>query len=174
MSVAEKPIGPEHYRAIAAFRHELRRFLSFSEASATAVGLPPQQHQALLAVAGHAGPGRPSVGSLAGHLVIAPQTAAELVSRMVEAGLLTKAASTADRRRTELALTDKAETLLGALTAAHLHELEQLEPALARAVGRPTKGPDPSEAEAGRDGGGSGIRGAPRPGRPAGRSTGSG
>ncbi len=136
MSAVERPIGPEHYRAIAAFRHELRRFLSFSEAAATAVGLPPQQHQALLAVAGHAGPGRPSVGSLAGHLVIAPQTAAELVARMVEAGLLTKSPSAADRRRTELALTPKAEGLLESLTAAHLRELEQLEPALARAVGR--------------------------------------
>lgn len=174
MSGTDKPIGPEHYRAIAAFRHELRRFLSFSEAAATAVGLPPQQHQALLAVAGHAGPGRPSVGSLAGHLVIAPQTAAELVSRMVEAGLLTKAASPADRRRTELALTGKAETLLEALTAAHLHELEQLEPALARAVGRPLPGPGPFEAAPGREDRGPAVRRAPRAGRREGRSTGSG
>ena len=172
MSGAAKPIGPEHYRAIAAFRHELRRFLSFSEAAATAVGLPPQQHKALLAVAGHAGPGRPSVGSLAGHLVIAPQTAAELVSRMVEAGLLTKAASTVDRRRTELALTDKAEALLGALTAAHLHELEQLEPALARAVGRRPARPVPAPPEALPER--PDVRGAAPRGRPGGRSTGSG
>ena len=55
---------------------------------------------------------------------------------MVDAGLPTKTVSPADRRRTELKLTAKAEGLLGALTAAHLHELEQLEPALARTIGR--------------------------------------
>ncbi len=136
-----RTIGPDQYRAIAAFRHELRRFLSFSEAAATAMGLPAQQHQALLAIAGHAGEGPPSVGSLAAHLVVAPQTAAELVARMVEAGLVTKTPSLTDRRRAELALTEKADGLLAALTEAHLGELAQLEPALARAVGRsPARG----------------------------------
>jgi hypothetical protein len=45
----------ESYAAIAAFRLELRRFLAFSEAAAGKVGLPAQQHQALLAIAGHDG-----------------------------------------------------------------------------------------------------------------------
>lgn len=132
----EDDLTPEQYAAIAAFRYELRRFLAFSEAEAASVGLPPQQHQALLVIAGHAGDRRPTVGLLAEQLLIAPHTAAELASRMVEAGLLTKTASADDRRRMELALTAKAEALLHRLTAAHLGELRTLEPALARALGR--------------------------------------
>jgi DNA-binding MarR family transcriptional regulator len=122
------------YATLAAFRHALRRFLSFSEAAAAAAGLPPQQHQALLAIAGHAGPGAPTAGSLAEHLIIAPHSAAELVARMVETGLLRKAPGAADRRRQELALTPKAATLLAGLTDAHLQELAKLAPALAQVL----------------------------------------
>lgn len=126
----------EQYAAIAAFRFQLRRFLVFSEAAALAAGVPPQQHQALLSVAGYIGSELPTVGMLAEQLLIAPHTAAELVSRMVEAGLVTKTRGTQDRRRMELALTPKAEILLGELTAAHLQELRTMEPALIRALGR--------------------------------------
>ncbi len=124
-----------HYAALAAFRYELRRFLAFSEAAATAAGLPPQQHQALLTVAGHLGPEPPTVGHIAERLLIAPHSAAELVNRMVEAGLLTKTRAEQDRRRMELALTPEAEALLHRLTSAHLEELRSLEPALVRALG---------------------------------------
>ena len=124
------------YAAIAAFRFELRRFLAFSEAAAARAGLPSQQHQALLAIAGHAGTEPPSVGTIAEQLLVAPHTAAELVSRMAEAALVTKTPSRQDRRRMELALTDKAAVLLRQLTAAHLDELKMLEPTLTRAIGR--------------------------------------
>ncbi len=134
------PLSREQYVAIAAFRHQLRRFLSFSEAAAAMAGLPAQQHQALLAIAGHAGAEPPTVGTLAEQLIIAPHTAAELVSRMVEAGLVTKAASRADRRRLDLALTPRAATMLAGLTEAHLRELESLQAVLALAAG--TVAPD--------------------------------
>ena len=127
-------LSRSHYAALAAFRYELRRFLAFSEAAATAAGLPPQQHQALLTVAGHSGPELPTVGHIAERLLIAPHSAAELVTRMVEASLLTKTRGTQDRRRMELALTPEAEALLHRLTAAHLEELRSLEPALVRAL----------------------------------------
>lgn len=131
-------LSREQYVAIAAFRHQLRRFLAFSEAAAAAAGLPVQQHQALLAIVGHAGPEPPTVGALAGQLIVAPRTAAELVSRMAEAGLVTKTPSKADRRKLELVLTPKAASLLATLTQAHLQELEALETVLARAAERPT------------------------------------
>ncbi len=114
------------YVSIAAFRHQLRRFLSFSEAAANTVGLPAQQHQALLAIAGHPGSVPPTVGTLADQLLIAPHTAAELVSRMAEAGLITKTPSPIDRRRLHLTLTQKAAALLAQLTREHLTELESL------------------------------------------------
>ncbi|HVY17788.1 MAG TPA: MarR family winged helix-turn-helix transcriptional regulator [Rhodopila sp.] len=123
------------YVAIAAFRYRLRRFLAFSEAAASAVGLAPQQHQALLALAGHVGEEAPGVGAVAEALLIAPHSAAELVARMVEAGLLTKTRSTRDRRKVDLRLTEQAEALLRTLTEAHLAELRTLGPALAEAIG---------------------------------------
>jgi DNA-binding MarR family transcriptional regulator len=124
----------QQFAAIAAFRYELRRFLAFSEAAAAEVGLPPQQHQALLTILGQAQ--APSIGFLAEQLLIAPHTAAELVARMAEAGLVEKTPSPNDRRRMELRATAKAEALMHRLTAAHLSELETLEPSLTRALGR--------------------------------------
>jgi DNA-binding MarR family transcriptional regulator len=131
-----KGLSSEQYAAIAAFRYQLRRFLAFSEAVAQQAGLPHQQHQAMLAIAGHVGSEAPSVGVLADRLLIAPHTAAELVSRMVEASLLTKTRSAHDARRMELALTPRAESILAELTAAHLEELRTMEPALVRALGK--------------------------------------
>jgi DNA-binding MarR family transcriptional regulator len=136
---AEQGLSQQQFASIAAFRFELRRFLAFSEAAAAEVGLPAQQHQALLAIAGHAGSGPPSVGGLAEQLMVAPHTAAELVTRMIDAALLIKTPSARDRRRMELALTPKAKALLDQLTAAHLEELKTLEPALTRAIGRANK-----------------------------------
>ena len=43
------------YKALAQFRFQLRKFLSFSEAAAHQAGLTPQQHQALLAIKGFSG-----------------------------------------------------------------------------------------------------------------------
>jgi DNA-binding MarR family transcriptional regulator len=127
-------LSREQYAALADFRFRLRRFLAFSEAAAARVGLPPQQHQALLTLAGHVGRSPATVGLLAEQLLIAPHSAAELVARMVEAGLLTKARAVEDRRRSALSLTPRAEALLKTLTDAHLEELRGLAPALAEAL----------------------------------------
>ena len=127
-------LSQSQYAALADFRHRLRRFLAFSEAAAARAGLPTQQHQAMLTLAGHAGRSPATVGLLAEQLLIAPHTAAELVARMVEAGLLTKARGTADRRRVELSLTPRATEILGILTDAHLEELRHLGPALIAAL----------------------------------------
>jgi DNA-binding MarR family transcriptional regulator len=132
----DRRLGLEQYAAIAAFRYELRRFLAFSEAAAGAEGLPPQQHQALLAIAGHQSQEPPTVGTIADQLLVAPHTAAELVSRMEKVDLVIKTPALQDRRRIELTLTPKAEALLHRLTSAHIEELTNLEPALSRALRR--------------------------------------
>jgi DNA-binding MarR family transcriptional regulator len=131
---APERLDAGQYAALAKFRHELRRFLAFSEAEALAAGLPVQQHQALLAIAGRA-PGEPaSVGDVAEQLLVAPHTAAELTARMAEAGLVEKRTSSRDRRRVELRLTPRARRLLAGLTQAHLDELRTLGPALIEAL----------------------------------------
>ncbi len=116
------------YAVMAAFRHALRRFLHFSERAAMAAGLTPQQHQALLVIAGHTGPTPPSVGVLARQLMLAPHSAAELAARMVEAGLLEKHPDPADRRRQHLSLTAVAWETLARLTDAHIREAQGLAP----------------------------------------------
>ena len=124
------------YVALAAFRYELRRFLAFSENAAQGAGLPAQQHQALLVIAGFDGDGAPTVGVLSERLMIAPHSATELAARMVEAGLIDKTPSPTDRRKVRLTLTAKAEGLLADLSTAHLVELRSLEPALTAALAR--------------------------------------
>ena len=74
------------YEALARFRYQLRLFLAFSEAAARRAGLTPQQHQALLAIKGFAGPAPASVGDLARFLLIRHHTAVELVNRMAKLG----------------------------------------------------------------------------------------
>lgn len=132
----ETSLTRDQYVALATFRYELRRFMAFSEAAAHGAGLPVQQHQALLAIAGFEGPEAPTVGTLSERLMIAPHTATELTARMVEAGLISKSASPEDRRKVRLALTPKAESLLAELSTAHLKELKSLKPALNAALSR--------------------------------------
>jgi DNA-binding MarR family transcriptional regulator len=122
-------INPKDYQRLAAFRHTLRRFLAFSETAARAAGLTPQQHQALLAIKG-AGSETVSVGDLADQLLLQPNSAAELVDRMVKCGLLMRAEAGDDRRRVVLSLTPSAEGALHALSAAHLRELRYSAPVL--------------------------------------------
>ncbi len=131
-------LSGEQYAALAAFRFELRRFLAFSEAAAGAEGLQTQQYQAMLAIVGHQGTEMPTVGLLADRLLIAPHTAAELVTRMEKSGLVTKSVAIHDRRVVQLTLTPQATGLLDRLAAAHLEELTVLEPALTQALRRLT------------------------------------
>lgn len=131
-----RELSRRDYEALAAFRHALRRFVAFSEAEARAVGLTSQQHQALLSIKGMAResseqPGV-SVADLAAHLLIRPNTAVELVDRLVAADLATRHDDPADGRRTLVALTPRAEALLRDLSMTHREELRAIRPTLLR------------------------------------------
>src|SRR4051794_11474495 len=103
-------ITDRDYVALAAFRLALRRFSAFSEAEATAAGLTPRQHQALLAIRGaSAGAGGVGIGDLAAHLLIRHNSAVELVNRLAEADLVRRQPDPKDARRIVVALTDRAE-----------------------------------------------------------------
>lgn len=127
-------ISAGDYEALAAFRHALRRFAAFSEAEAKEAGLTPQQHQALLAIKGRPkpldSPGGLGIGEIAEHLLIRHNTAVELVDRLAEAGLVQRQPDPADRRRILVRLTDRSETLLRQLSAAHVRELRAIRPGL--------------------------------------------
>jgi len=124
------------FQLLAEFRHQLRMFMVFSENAARAVGLAPQQHQALLAIKGFSGGGAPTVGDLAQQLTIRHHSAVGLADRLVEARLLVRNIDASDRRKTTLVLTKRAEKLLTALSATHRDELRRTGPLLRNVLAR--------------------------------------
>lgn len=131
--------NPE-YQLLASFRYALRRFLHFSEEAARAVGLEPQQHQALLAVKGFVGRGAISLGELAERLQVRSHSAVGLVDRMVKEGLMERAEGREDRRRVNLALTAKGRRILEKLAVSHREELRRVGPqirVMLERLGRP-------------------------------------
>jgi DNA-binding MarR family transcriptional regulator len=114
------------YRALAAFRTALRRFLRASVERARAIGVSAQQHQLLLSVKGHAGDGPPVKGELAEALQVRPHTVVGLVDRAANARLAKRVAVGGDRRRVGVALTARGERVLARLTEGNRVELARL------------------------------------------------
>jgi DNA-binding MarR family transcriptional regulator len=118
------------YENLLAFRTSLRRFLHWSQSQAREVGLTPAQHQLLLAVKGHPGGPGPTVGDLAGYLLLRPHSTVELIDRAEAAGLVERWGDDGDGRITRIRLTAGGEQRLDRLAAAHLDELQRLAPVL--------------------------------------------
>ena len=94
------------YRALADFRHQLRRFIAFSETAARGVGLEPRQHQVLLALRGLPEGVEPTVQVLAERLVLRHHTVVELLDRLEAEGLIRRGRAPEDRRRADEAADD--------------------------------------------------------------------
>jgi len=124
----------EDYQNLLAFRTSLRRFLHWSQAQARAVGLTPAQHQLLLAIKGHRGKTSPTIGDLAGYLLLRPHSTVELVDRAEAGGLVERWSDSDDGRLTRVRLTADGEKRLNQLAAAHLVELQRLAPVLDQLV----------------------------------------
>ena len=121
-------LQPSDFALLADFRHELRRFSLFGESEAQAQGLSPQQHQALLVIKGM--PVAPTVTELAQRLCTKTHSTAELVSRLVQMGLVVRHNDPQDGRRALLHLTPRAERTLESLSAAHQAQLQNIRPLL--------------------------------------------
>ncbi|UDL90489.1 MarR family transcriptional regulator [Mesorhizobium sp. PAMC28654] len=126
------PIRQADYQRLSEFRYLIRCFLEFSQIQAHDAGLPPRQHQALLAIKGFPGGGPVTIGDLAERLRIRHHSAVELVNRLCEAGLVARDQDKDDHRRVLLRLTERADDHLADLSAAHLDELSRIEPMLKR------------------------------------------
>ena len=118
------------YRRLSDLRYLLRQFLTFSESAAEAAGLPPHQHQALLAIKGFPDGTEVTVGALADRLGIKHNSAVGLVDRLAKAGFVRRERDASDRRRVSVALTAKAERLLASLTRVHRDQLKRIAPTL--------------------------------------------
>lgn len=121
------PLADADFTRLADFRHGLRRFLHFSELAAADEGLTPLQHQALLAIRGHA-QGQMNVGQLAERLILKHHTVVELVQRLEKAGLLRKQRATDDHRVVLLELTAIGTARLDRLSRGHRRELARFGP----------------------------------------------
>ena len=120
------------YQRLLEFRTGIRHFLHWSEEQAAAVGVNPTQHQLLLAIRGHAGDDHPTVGDVAGALVLRHNSAVGLVNRAVEAGLVTRDVDAHDARVVRLRLTALGSHRIRQLSRAHLEELRRLAPNMSR------------------------------------------
>ena len=130
--VASASMGTADYEALARFRYQIRKFLTFSEEAAHQSGLTSQQHQAMLAIKGFSKQGAVTVGKLAEFLLIKHHTAVELTDRMTKLGLLSREVDQDDGRRVLLKLTRKGEQRLQRLSKVHLDELRSASPTIAR------------------------------------------
>lgn len=123
-----------NYRALADFRHEIRRFLRFSENAARAAGLEPQQHQLLLTLKGLPADRRPTISVLAERLQIQHHSAVELIDRLVKRGMVRRYRSRTDKRQVLVRLTHSGDEVLRQLSLHHLHELKSAGPVLTRVL----------------------------------------
>jgi DNA-binding MarR family transcriptional regulator len=122
------------YRALAAFRYEIRKFLAFSERAARGHGIEPQQHQLLLAVRGFPGNSRPTIGDIAERLCVEHHTTVGLVDKLEERGLIQRERGTRDRREVFLKLTPVGGSLLRKLSILHRAQLLRVGPHMVGAL----------------------------------------
>jgi DNA-binding MarR family transcriptional regulator len=124
------------YRSLAEFRHQIRRFLHFSEMAARDAGLEPKQHQLLLVIKGLPPDLRPTVRTLADRMQLKHHSAVELIDRMERSGLVRRHRAEEDRREVLVALLPKGERLLRTLSLHHQNELQNSGPQLAQTLQR--------------------------------------
>lgn len=136
MTAAPPDLTDDDYRALADFRHALRRFHAFSEEKAVAQGLTPQQHQALLAIRAAQGHIPVTVGYIAERLILKPHSATGLIDRLVALELVAREPAAQDRRQTLLTLTDRAREVLAHLSATHREEILRIKPLLSLLLAR--------------------------------------
>ena len=127
-------LNDANYSTLADFRFELGRFLQFSEKEACEAGLTAKQHQALLAIRAQGDDGV-LVGWVAERLFLKPNSASELVQRLVDHELLTRQPSS-DGRQARLLLTARARDILASLSEIHLAELRQVRPLVEQLLAR--------------------------------------
>jgi DNA-binding MarR family transcriptional regulator len=124
------------FQRLLEFRVALREFQRWSEAQAEAAGLTHVQHQLLVAIKGHPGNQPPTVGDLAGYLLLRPHSTVELIDRAEGAGLVERIPDRNDGRVVRVRLTKDGDRIVQRLTKAHLGRLHELAAVLDELVAR--------------------------------------
>lgn len=132
-AIPSSHLDKHHLERLSAFRHQLRRFLRFSEYAAREAGLTLQQYQLLLHTQGFAGRDWASVGELAERLQIQPHAAVALVTRCEQLALVRRRPNDSDGRLVEVHLTPKGRRSLERVAVRHESELAALSSVIAQA-----------------------------------------
>jgi DNA-binding MarR family transcriptional regulator len=132
----KKTLTLEDYQALGEFRHQIRRYLKFSDAAVRDSDLEPRQYQLLLALKGLPPNVRSRIGELAEQLQIQHHSAVELVDRLEASGLVRRQRGTHDRREVLVVLTPAGERVIRELVLHHRAELSTRGPALIEALRR--------------------------------------
>jgi DNA-binding MarR family transcriptional regulator len=127
--MAKEPTDAQYARLLA-FRVALRRFLSWSEKQANAVGLTAAQHQLLLAVRGLTDPAGPTITDIANYLLIRHHSAIGLLQRVEALDLVERQPDPADQRLVRVRLTPFGHERVRALAAPTVEELRRVTPLL--------------------------------------------
>ena len=127
---------PGRLEELAEFRFRLRRFLSFSEMAAEAVGISAQQYQLLQVIASAPAGWPASISYVAERMVVRHNSAVELVDRAERSGLVRRVADEIDHRRSLVEVTGRGSELLSLLVAQHLIEIGNEGPEMMRALER--------------------------------------
>ena len=131
-----KKLTVSDYQALAEFRHQIRRFLHFSEQAVKSAGVHHVQYQLMLAIKGIPDGVRPRIGELARRMEIRHHSAVELVNRLEARGFVRRSRAKGDRREVLITLTPKGKKLLEELALHHHEELRSAGPELAAALRR--------------------------------------
>ncbi|MEI7430017.1 MAG: MarR family transcriptional regulator [Betaproteobacteria bacterium] len=118
------PLDKRDFEILADFRHQIRRFLRFSEEVTRQHGVTPLQYLLLLQLKGFPGRDWATVGELAKRLQAQQHGVVALISRCEKLGYVVRQQSTEDRRRIEVHLLEKGEAVIEKL--ARLHQIELL------------------------------------------------
>src|ERR1700748_1401265 len=121
----------QDFERLLEFRVTLRRFHRWSEDQSKAEGLTHVQHQLVVAIKGHHGNHPPTMGDLAGYLMLRPHSTVELVDRAEAAELVERTPDGEDGRvgpgrLVRVRLTRDGDRVLNKLTRAHLERLREL------------------------------------------------
>ncbi len=133
-STSSAGLSAANYRALAAYRQALRRFLHFSTEAARGAGMTQQQYQMLLAIKASPNPALLTIGQIAELMLVRHHSAVGLVDRLVRRNWLRRVADKTDARRVHVKLTAMGEKVLARLAAVHRDELRRLGPELVHSL----------------------------------------
>jgi DNA-binding MarR family transcriptional regulator len=125
--MSEPPFGKQDFETLSRFRHQLRRFLRWSEELTRHAGITNLQYLLMLHVKGFPGREWATVGELAERLQAQHHGVVALVTRCEKLGLVERRTGRSDGRAVEVHLTRKGARTVDRLARLHRDELIRIE-----------------------------------------------